>query len=167
VEEHGLGVLRADGIVVGAAGGGEVHQGHALLGGQFLHLRYVLREADVELAGGFVIVPASHGGDQDGCCAALACAVDVRAQVFLVVGGGGVAVVDADSGVVVPELDHQVIARVNDPQDLVQPALADEVLGAAAPDGVVLERNLLVEVAVDHLAPPGLGCETGVVGLDR
>ncbi|GAB3992884.1 hypothetical protein GCM10029992_03120 [Glycomyces albus] len=134
---------------------------------ELVDLLDVLGEGDVELAGVGVEGAAGHRGDQDRDRALVERALDVVvAQVFLVVLGRGVALRAGLGGVVVAELDEQVVAGLDLVQDRVEAALFDEGAGGPAADGVVGDGHLLVEVAFEHLAPAGLGLPVGVIGLD-
>ena len=93
--------------------------------------------------------------------AALARTLDVDAQVLLVVGRRRVAVVHALGRVVVPELHEQVVARAHRAEDLVEAALRDEVLRAAAADRVVGDLVPVGEVPSDHLTQPACGAKPG------
>ncbi len=168
VQEHRLRGLRSDLVEVGTARGREVDEVDSLLDGELGHLRDVLGEAHVEQAGRRVERAARDGSDEDRGRAALAGALDVDAQVLLVVLRARVAVVDALGRVVVAELHEEVIPWADAAQHLVETPLGDEVLGGAPADGVVGEGDVVGEEPVDHLPPAGLRRVRGrVVGLHR
>jgi hypothetical protein len=168
VQEHRLGLFGADPVEERSRGGRQVDHRDAGLLVEFVDLLDVLGEGDVELAGRGVEAAARNGGDEDGGGALLERARDVVVpQVHLVVVRRSVALGDRRRRVIVSELDKEVVALLDLVEDGVEAALLDEGARGPSADGVVGDRDVrVVEVAVDDLAPAGLGLPVGVVGLD-
>ena len=123
-----------------------------LLGGDFAH---GLRIAAVAVGGQAGAARAAiHGGYQHGRCAAQAGFVDVDAEVILVGGFGiDVGLRPTCFGIVVGELDEEVVALLHLAEDLVQAEGVGEGLQRLAGLRVVGDRDASVEEYGQDLAP--------------
>ena len=158
VHEGVHGGFGAEGLEEGPGHGVEVDEGHVLLGGDLADGLGVVAEGVGDVAGGVEGI-AVHGGDEDGRGSGGAGPGDVLGEEALVLGYGddrlvGLRVVLL---VVVVELHEEVVAGLDEGEDLGEALLGDEGFDGLAGLGVVGDDDAGGEEAGKHLAPGGPG----------
>ena len=152
VHEGVHGGFGAEGFEEGPGHGVEVDEGDVLLGGDLADGLGVVAEGVGDVAGGVEGV-AVHGGDEDGCRARCAGFGDVLGEEAFVL-------VERDCAgflVVVVELHEEVVAGLDEGEDLGEALLSDEGFDCFAGLGVVGYDYAGDEEAREHLAPGGPG----------
>ena len=158
VHEGVGGGFGAEGFEEGLRHGVEVDEGDVLLGGDLADGFGVVAEGVGDVTGGVEGV-AMHGGDEDGCGSGGAGPGDVLGEeaLVLVYRNYGLVRLGVDLLVVVVELHEEVVAGLDEGEDLGEALLGDEGFDGLAGLGVVGYDDAGDEEAWEHLAPCGPG----------